>query len=86
MIKTNNSKETIRAIQQNLNTVLKKLSEYVDFRAVRNIGKAIIGIINARSTRISEITHKSKRKCKRLITGTKRNYRMLTSKNWGENR
>ena len=86
MIKTNNSKETFQTIHANINPILKELSEKVDLRTVRNIGRATIGIINARSTRISEITHKSKRKCKRLITGTKRNYLMFTSKTWGENR
>lgn len=63
-MKTNNP---IKAIQNELNPIMEKLSTRVDLRAVRNIGKATIGIINARSTRISEITHKSKRKCKNLI-------------------
>lgn len=81
-MRTNNSKEVIRAIQSNLNPFLKRLSKHVNLRTVRNIGKVTIGIINARSTRISEITHKSKRKCKRLITDAKRNYRLLKSKTW----
>ena len=79
-MRTNNSKATIDAIKTNLNPILKRLSVNVDLRTVRNIGKATTGIINARSTRISEITHKSKRECKNLITDAKRNYRMLKSR------
>jgi len=72
----------VKAIQNELNPIMEKLSKHVDLRTVRNISKATVGIINSRSTRISEITHKSKRKCKRLITDAKRNYRMLKSKTW----
>ena len=79
---SNNFKGTIKAIQTNLNPILKRLSEGVDTRTIRNIGMATIGIINSRSTRISEITSKSRRNCKRLITDAKRNYRMLRSRTW----
>ena len=72
----------IQAVQKELQPIMKELSKHIDSRSVRNIGKAAVGIINARSTRISEITHKSKRRCKRLITDAKRNYRLLKSKTW----
>lgn len=72
----------IKAIQSELNPIMERLSEHVDVRAVRNIREATLGIINARSTRVSEVTHKSKRRCKRLIADCKRNYRLLKSKTW----
>ena len=81
-MRTDNSKETLKAIQKSINPIMQKLSEHVDLRAVRNIKDTALGIINARSLRVSEIAYKSKRKCKRLITDAKRNYRMLKSKTW----
>jgi len=72
----------VQAVQKELKPIMEGLSKHVDSRAVRNIGKVTVGIINARSTRISEITHKSKRRCKRLIADAKRNYRPTRSC-WG---
>lgn len=77
-----NNLQVFRTIQKNLSPVLKRLSEYVDTRTVRNIGTVTIGIINSRSTRISEITSKSRRNCKQLIVDAKRNYRILNSGTW----
>lgn len=78
-MRTNNS---LKVIENELNPIIKQLSKHVDKRTTRNIKEATIGVINARSTRITEITYKSKRKCKRLIADAKRNYRMLKSKTW----
>ena len=66
-----------KAVRKELTPIMKGLSKHIDSRAVRNIGKATVGIISSRSTRVSEITHKSKRSCKNLITDAKRNYRLL---------
>ncbi len=71
-----------KSIQNNMNPILKRLSTRVDKRTVRNIKKTSIGIINARSTRISEIAFKSKKTCKRLISDAKRTYRLLDSPTW----
>lgn len=81
-IKKLTCKHAVKAIQNNLNPILEELAGRIDCRTIRNIGIITTGIINARSIRISEITHKSKRKCKRLIIDAKRNYRLLKSKSW----
>lgn len=49
----------VKAIQNELNPILKKLSAHVDLRAVRNIGKATVGRVLKGLANIGDLNKKS---------------------------